>query len=67
MNKKIYGIVTKIPFVEMLLRLHGNARVRMSSQLMCDDDIMKSIHEYVQSHPNEVVTDNILARILKEK
>ena len=38
----------------------------MSSQLMCDDDIMKSIHEYVQSHPDEVVTDNILARILKE-
>ena len=53
-----------IPFVEPILRLKGNARALICSPMMEREEIMKPIDEYIKTHPDEVITDNILNEIL---
>lgn len=53
-----------IPFVEVFLRTQGNAKALICSQMMEREEIMKPIEEYIKIHPDEVITDNILNKIL---
>jgi hypothetical protein len=64
MKTKTYRLLTMIPFVEPILRMQGNARALMCSQMMGREEIMKPIEEYIKTHPDEVITDNILNKIL---
>ena len=64
MKLKAYRLLTMIPFVEPILRLQGNARALICSPMMEHKEIMKPIKEYAKTHPDEVITDNILKEIL---
>ena len=62
MKTKTYRLLTMIPFVEPILRMQGNARVLMCSQMRGREEIMKPIEEYIKTHPDEVITDNCVYR-----
>lgn len=64
MKLKSYRLLTMIPFVEPILRLKGEARALICSPMRECKDIMQPIEEYIKSHPDEVITDNILLSIL---
>ncbi len=64
MKTKTYRLLTMIPFVERILRSQGNARALICSPMMERKEIMKPIEEYIKTHPDEVITDNILNEIL---
>lgn len=64
MKIKTYRLLTMIPFVEPILRIQGNARALICSPMMEREEIMKPIEEYIKTHPDEVITDNILNEIL---
>ena len=64
MKIKTYRLLTMIPFVEPILRIQGNARALICSPMMECEEIMKPIEEYIKTHPDEVITDNILNEIL---
>ena len=64
MKIKTYRLLTMIPFVESILRMQGNARALICSPMMEREEIMKPIEEYIKTHPDEVITDNILNEIL---
>lgn len=64
MKNKTYKLLTMIPFVEVFLRTQGNARAQICSQMLEREEIMKPIMEYSKIHPDEVITDNVLNKIL---
>lgn len=64
MKIKTYRLLTMIPFVESILRMQGNARSLICSPMMEREEIVKPIEEYIKTHPDEVITDNILNEIL---
>lgn len=64
MKIKTYRLLTMIPFVESILRMQGNARALICSPMMEREEIVKPIEEYIKTHPDEVITDNILNEIL---
>lgn len=65
MTKKTYSLIKKIPFGEILLLVTGNSEAKICSQMIADG-LYEPIREYIVRHPDIVITEKLVTKILSK-